>query len=49
MESTAAEKRQALRKMLGEPTCHVAPSCNDGIQARLVEWLGFPLAHSSGS
>ena len=49
MESTAAEKRQALRKMLGEPTCHVAPSCNDGIQARLVEWLGFPLVHISGS
>ena len=49
MESTAAEKRQALRKMLGEPTCHIAPSCNDGIQARLVEWLGFPLVHISGS
>src|SRR5882724_13253191 len=48
MESTAAERRQALRKMLGEPTCHVAPSCNDGIQARLVEWLGFPLVHISG-
>jgi len=49
MESTAAEKRKALRKMLSEPTCHVAPSCNDGIQARLVEWLGFPLVHISGS
>src|SRR5262249_15841459 len=29
--------------------CHIAPSCNDGIQARLVEWLGFPLVHISGS
>jgi 2-methylisocitrate lyase-like PEP mutase family enzyme len=34
--------------MLG-PACHLAPSCNDGIQARLVEWLGFPLVHISGS
>jgi 2-methylisocitrate lyase-like PEP mutase family enzyme len=49
MEATAAEKRQALRSMLNEPVCHVAPSCNDGIQARLVEWLGFPLVHISGS
>ena len=49
MELTATEKRQALRKMLAEPACHLAPSCNDGIQARLVEWLGFPLVHISGS
>ena len=49
MELTAAEKRQALRKMLDEPVCHIAPSCNDGIQARLVEWLGFSLVHISGS
>jgi 2-methylisocitrate lyase-like PEP mutase family enzyme len=32
-----------------QPTCHLAPSCNDGIQARLVEWLKFPLVHISGS
>jgi 2-methylisocitrate lyase-like PEP mutase family enzyme len=49
MEPTAAEKRQALQKLLAEPLCHIAPSCNDGIQARLVEWLGFPLVHISGS
>jgi 2-methylisocitrate lyase-like PEP mutase family enzyme len=49
MELTAAEKRQSLSKMLSEPECHIAPSCNDGIQARLVEWLGFPLVHISGS
>src|ERR671918_2270668 len=49
MEFTASEKRHALREMLNEPTCHIAPSCNDGIQARLVEWLGFPLVHISGS
>jgi 2-methylisocitrate lyase-like PEP mutase family enzyme len=49
MELTATEKRQALRRMLEEPICHIAPSCNDGIQARLVEWLGFPLVHISGS
>ena len=49
MELTAAEKRHALRKMLDEPVCHIAPSCNDGIQARLVEWLGFSLVHISGS
>src|ERR1044071_3660945 len=49
MEPSAGEKRQALKKMLDEPTCHIAPSCNDGIQARLVEWLGFPLVHISGS
>jgi 2-methylisocitrate lyase-like PEP mutase family enzyme len=35
--------------MLQEPGCHLAPSCNDGIQARLVEYLGFPLVHISGS
>jgi 2-methylisocitrate lyase-like PEP mutase family enzyme len=35
--------------MLDEPGCHIAPSCNDGIQARLVEWLDFPLVHISGS
>jgi 2,3-dimethylmalate lyase len=49
MEPTAAEKRQALKTMLAEPLCHIAPSCNDGIQARLVEWLGFPVVHISGS
>ncbi|HUK42150.1 MAG TPA: isocitrate lyase/PEP mutase family protein [Candidatus Acidoferrales bacterium] len=49
MEATIAEKRKSLRKMLQEPQCHIAPSCNDGIQARLVEWLGFPLVHISGS
>ena len=35
--------------MMLEPACHLAPSCNDGIQARLVKWLGFPLVHISGS
>src|ERR671919_3247435 len=49
MEATATEKRKALRGMLQGPICHMAPSCNDGIQARLVEWLGFPLVHISGS
>ena len=47
--ATAAEKRQTLRQMVQQPTCHIAPSCNDGIQSRLVEWLGFPLVHISGS
>jgi 2-methylisocitrate lyase-like PEP mutase family enzyme len=49
MEATITEKRKSLRAMLREPGCHIAPSCNDGIQARLVEWLGFPLVHISGS
>ncbi len=49
MESTTTDKRKALRKMLQGPGCHIAPSCNDGIQARLVESLGFPLVHISGS
>ncbi len=49
MDATATEKRQALRRLLHEPKAHIAPSCNDGIQARLVEWLGFPLVHISGS
>jgi 2,3-dimethylmalate lyase len=35
--------------MLQGSECHLALSCNDGIQARLVEWLGFPLVHISGS
>jgi len=49
MEATITEKRKSLCAMLREPGCHIAPSCNDGIQARLVEWLGFPLVHISGS
>jgi 2-methylisocitrate lyase-like PEP mutase family enzyme len=49
MEKTAGEKRKSLSALLNEPVCHIAPSCNDGIQARLVEWLGFPLVHISGS
>jgi 2-methylisocitrate lyase-like PEP mutase family enzyme len=49
VELTATEKRKALKAMMLQPVCHVAPSCNDGIQARLVEWLGFPLIHISGS
>ena len=47
--ATAAEKRKQLRQMVQQPVCHIAPSCNDGIQARLVEWLKFPLVHISGS
>lgn len=47
--ATAAEKRKQLKQMVQQPICHLAPSCNDGIQARLVEWLGFPLVHISGS
>ena len=42
METAATTKRKSLRAMMLEPACHLAPSCNDGIQARLVEWLGFP-------
>ena len=49
MELNPTEKRKALRAMMQEAVCHVAPSCNDGIQARLVEYLGFPLVHISGS
>jgi len=45
----ATDRRKTLRKLLQEPKAHLAPSCNDGIQARLVEWLGFPLVHISGS
>src|SRR4026207_2590194 len=49
MEKTANEKRRTLRALLQGPGCSIAPSCNDGIQARVVEWLGFPLVHISGS
>lgn len=49
MEAAATTKRKSLRAMMREPGCHLAPSCNDGIQARLVEWLGLPLVHISGS
>ena len=45
----ATEKRKALRPMLHLPGFHLAPSCNDGLSARLVEWLRFPLVHISGS
>ena len=48
-EAAATTKRKSLRTMMLEPGCHLAPSCNDGIQARLVKWLGFPLVHISGS
>ena len=49
MEAAATKKRKSLRAMMLEPACHLAPSCNDGIQARLVDWLGTPLVHISGS
>ena len=49
LETAATAKRKSLRAMMLEPVCHLAPSCNDGIQARLVEWLGFPLVHISGN
>jgi len=49
MAMTANEKRKKLKAMMQQPTCHLAPSCNDGIQARLVEWMGLPLVHISGS
>lgn len=49
MAMTANEKRKKLKSMMQQPTCHLAPSCNDGIQARLVEWMGLPLVHISGS
>ena len=49
MELPAKEKGESLKKLLQGPGCGIAPSCNDGIQARLVEWLGFPLVHISGS
>jgi 2-methylisocitrate lyase-like PEP mutase family enzyme len=35
--------------MLEGPGIHLAPSCNDALQARFVEWMGFPLIHVSGS
>lgn len=49
MAMSANEKRKKLKAMMQQPTCHLAPSCNDGIQARLVEWMGLPLVHISGS
>lgn len=49
METTSTEKRKALRVMMAGTGCQLTPSCNDGIQARLVQWLGFPLVHISGS
>ncbi len=49
MAMTTNEKRKKLKAMMQQPTCHLAPSCNDGIQARLVEWMGLPLVHISGS
>ena len=42
MEATAAEKRTALRKMLEEPTCHLAPSCNDGSKPVWSNGSAFP-------
>jgi 2-methylisocitrate lyase-like PEP mutase family enzyme len=49
LETAATTKRKSLRAMMQVSACYLAPSCNDGIQARLVEWLGFPLVHISGS
>jgi 2-methylisocitrate lyase-like PEP mutase family enzyme len=49
VEATAKQKREALRKMLQGPGISLAPSCNDGLQARFVEWMGFPLVHLSGN
>jgi hypothetical protein len=35
LETAATTKRKSLRAMMLAPVCHLAPSCKDGIQARL--------------
>ncbi|HZT08357.1 MAG TPA: isocitrate lyase/phosphoenolpyruvate mutase family protein [Chloroflexota bacterium] len=46
---SAAERRQAFRTMLNGADLVVAPSCPDPLTARLVERMGFPAIHASGS
>lgn len=45
----AHDKRLALREMLAKPELVFAPSCGDPMTARLVESLGIPALHCSGS
>ena len=40
---------QAMQALLKEPGLQVAPSCGDGLSARLVEEAGFRMGFASGS
>ncbi len=46
---SAAEKRQALKAALAGPEIVLAPSCVDPVTARLVQRMGLPAVHASGS
>lgn len=46
---TATEKRRALRDLLHGPAIVLAPSCIDPVTARLVQRVGLPAVHASGS
>ena len=44
-----SQKRKKLRALLAGPDIVVAPGCADAVSARLVEHLGLPAIHASGS
>lgn len=46
---TAGDKRRRFRELLEGPNVVFAPSCGDAITARLIESLGIPAVHGSGS
>jgi 2-methylisocitrate lyase-like PEP mutase family enzyme len=46
---TATDKRQRFRALLAAPGVALAPSCGDAITSRLIESLGLPAIHCSGS
>lgn len=49
MSSTVAERRKAFRRLLDVGEIVMAPSCVDPLTARLVQHVGFPAVHVSGS
>lgn len=46
---TATEKRKLLRELLAGPDMVIAPSCGMPIEARLIQDVGYPAIHGSGS
>ncbi|MDX2972730.1 isocitrate lyase/PEP mutase family protein [Kribbella solani] len=46
---TAGDRRRRLRELLAGPDIVLAPSCGDAVTARLIESVGMPAVHCSGS
>jgi 2-methylisocitrate lyase-like PEP mutase family enzyme len=45
---TMTSKAQRLRELLAQDTCHMVPSCYDGLSARMIGQAGFAFSFMSG-